>query len=76
MEMNRAKSVTPSLLERALQLARSGEFEFLYQIERKLKAEGYSRVETTLSDDPELRKLVRDAIGQRRSPKPASVGRR
>lgn len=57
-------------------MARSGECEFLYQIERQLKAEGYRRVEAIFEGDPTLRKTLREVIGERRAPKPAITGSR
>ena len=50
------------LIERAHELARSGEFEFVYQIERQLITEGYARVETTFGHSRELRHALRDCI--------------
>ena len=50
------------LIERAHALARSGEFEFVYQIERRLIADGYARVATTFEGSRELRHALRDDI--------------
>ena len=44
--------------ERAYQLAMSGEFQFLYEIEARLIAEGYKSAPRYLSKDPELRSLL------------------
>ena len=66
MQAKRSNDDVPSLMRRAKQMARSGEYEFLYQIERQLKAEGYRRVEATFEGDSALRKEVRHIIGERR----------
>jgi hypothetical protein len=50
------------LEKRAHELAKSGQFEFVYQIERQLIADGYPRVTVTLSKSPELRQALRDDI--------------
>ena len=65
MPAKRLNDNVPSLMRRAMQMARSGEYKFLYQIERQLKAEGYRRVEATFEGDPALRKEVRHLIGER-----------
>jgi len=46
-----------SLIERALELARSGAYERIDQIERQLNAEGYSNVASHL-DAPSLRRQL------------------
>ena len=58
---------SPSVAKRAEQLARSGDYEFVYQIERKLKAEGYPGVEAKFKSDPQMRLTLREIIGPRRS---------
>ena len=62
-------SKRPSLTERALQLSRTRDYEFVYQIERQLKAEGYPAVETTFDKDPQSRKTLREIIKSRRTSK-------
>lgn len=62
------------LVDRAYELAKSGEFEFVYQIERQLVADGYARVTVTFSDSRELRHALRDCI--RDSLRNKSVGRK
>jgi hypothetical protein len=50
------------LIDRAHELAKSGKFEFVYQIERQLITEGYARVAVTFGESRELRHAVRDDI--------------
>ena len=50
------------LVERAHELAKSGDFEYVYQIERQLTAEGHARVETVFSDNREFRHALREEI--------------
>lgn len=52
--------------ERAYQLATSGEFQFLYEIEARLIAEGYKSAPRYLSKDPELRSLLWHRLRQYR----------
>ena len=63
-----------SMTERAEQLARSGEFEFVYQIERRLKAEGYPAVETSFEKTPQLQKTLREIMKARLTAKLAPKG--
>ncbi len=50
------------LLRRASELAVSGEFQYLYQIERRLHEEGLGGVERTFRRDPNVRKRLRAMI--------------
>jgi hypothetical protein len=59
------------LAERAHKLAQSGEFEFVYQIERQLLTEGYPRVTVIFSDSAELRHALRERIKVSRENKAA-----
>ncbi len=67
-----------SLIERALELAATGEYVRIDQIERKLNAEGYTNVVSHL-DGPTLRRQLREvsqrARGEptRRRGRPASA---
>jgi hypothetical protein len=50
------------LANRAVELAASGEYQYLYQIERRLHAEGFRQAQLSLKRDPVLRKNVRGLI--------------
>ena len=50
------------LVERAHELAQSDEFEYVYQIERQLTAEGHAKVKAAFSDNREFRHALRDEI--------------
>jgi hypothetical protein len=61
----------PGLIERAIELAKSGSYDQLDQIERQLNAEGYSAVALHLGA-PTLRRQLRDLNAVARGqPKPA-----
>ena len=55
-----------SLVERAFQLARSGEFLRIRRIADELRREGYLDVENHLLDCPLLRKQLRQEMAQSR----------
>ena len=50
------------LASRAVELAASGEYQYLYQIERRLHTEGFTQAQLSLKRDPVLRKNVRGLI--------------
>jgi hypothetical protein len=50
------------LVERAHELAKSGKFEFVYHIERRLIADGYASVTLTFAESRELRQTLRADI--------------
>ena len=50
-----------TMLERAFQLARGGEARAIDEVARKLKAEGYSQVDSHLAG-PSLRKQLKSAM--------------
>lgn len=54
-----------SLIERALELAATGQYARIDQIERKLNAEGYTNVVSHL-DGPVLRRQLREVSQQAR----------
>jgi len=54
-----------NLIQRALELAGTGEFERIDQIERKLTAEGYSHVASHLVG-PTIRRQLRDTARRAR----------
>ena len=60
------------IAERAAQLARTGAYEFFYQIEQQLRAEGYPALETTFERDAQFRETLREIIDARRSWKPVT----
>jgi len=64
-------SELPPMAERAAQLARSGAYEFIYQIGAQLRAEGYPALESTFERDARLRETLCEIIDTRRSWKPA-----
>ena len=61
-------SVSPALVERAYELARSGEFEYVYQLERQLVDEGFPKVANSLSRCAELRSALRGCLIPYRRP--------
>jgi hypothetical protein len=63
-----AENAPPGLVARAYQLARSGECEFVYEIERRLIAEGFPKVAASLSTNAELRSALRDCLKPYRRP--------
>ena len=65
-------SELPPIAERAAQLARRGVYEFIYQIEAQLRAEGYTTVEPTFERDAQLRKTLCEIMDARRSWKPVT----
>jgi hypothetical protein len=60
------------MAERAAQLARRGDYEFIYQIGAQLRAEGYTAVEATFERDAQLRKTLCEIMDARRSWKPVT----
>jgi hypothetical protein len=60
-----------TLVERAYELALSGECEFVYQIERRLAAEGFSKG-FALSKNAELRTALRVCLAPHRRPSSGS----
>lgn len=64
----------PGLIERAIELAKSGSYDQLDHIERQLKAEGYSSVTQHLSA-PGLRRQLRDLSAVARGKGVAARGR-
>jgi len=66
--MNDNKPLTDAMVGRAYELARSGEYEYVYQVERRLVAEGYAGVESHISKTPELRNALRVCLKPYRKP--------
>jgi hypothetical protein len=62
---------SPTAIERAFQLANTGQYASVVHIQRALKAEGYSRDQ--VAGGPSLRKqlkgLIRSAQGSREAPR-------
>jgi hypothetical protein len=65
-------SELPPMAERAAQLARRGDCEFIYQIGTQLRAEGYTNVEATFERDAQFRKTLCEIMDARRSWKPVT----
>lgn len=64
-----------TIVERALELARTGDYPRLGELERQLRAEGYSAVLAHL-DSPSLRRQLRElGNAARGEPPPARRGR-
>lgn len=55
-----------AVAERARALATSGEFQYVYQIERYLQMEGVRGVDKTFRVNPDLRKELRGLIAAHR----------
>jgi len=60
--------ISPALVARACSLAQSGEFEYVYQIERRLIDEGFPKVAASLSGCSEQRTTLRDFLKPHRRP--------
>ena len=61
---------TPTLA-RAFELARTGEFQFLYQLDRHVAREGFSRLDTVLMHNLKMRRKLRKILGSfRKKPYP------
>ena len=59
------------LSRRAIELATTGDFEFTYQIERRLIKEGFREVSKELSRQPNLRRMIQGTLrASRRGPRP------
>jgi hypothetical protein len=63
-----------SLIERAIELAKSGSYERITEIERQLNLEGYSQVALHL-DAPSLRRQLNQLGREARGEPPVTRGR-
>ena len=59
--MKRPRTPSAELVAKALVLAETGKFEYLYEIERKLIADGFADA-TFLSADASVRKRLREIL--------------
>ncbi len=57
------------LLQRASELASSGDFRYLYEIDRRLRSENLFGLESALKKNPTLRNTLRSAIDRSCTPK-------
>ena len=65
----RIPASAPTILtERAYQLARSGAFEFVYQVERQLHSEGFTEVAREFAKNAALRDALRECLKPYRKP--------
>jgi hypothetical protein len=74
--MPRSSQLSDEVIARALELARSGEFEFVYQIERRMTADGLVANDKTLGRSPSLKAQLRDVLKPFRQPRAAVFPRR